>query len=297
MKESTKNLYLERMNAVLMHIQQHLDDEMDLESLAEMSFFSPVHFHRIFKGMMGETVVEHIRRIRLERAANRLTMGTSTVTDAAFDAGYESVEAFSRKFKKMFGCPPSKFQEKHWELLYEKDPGAIRYLPDSILEELAIQPQEETTMEVTVRTIDPMRVAFVRHTGPYLECDSAWETLVRWADRIGALSMSTQFIGISYDDPNVTPSDKLRYDACITIADGIEGEGEVGVQDIPGGEYATYLHIGPYEKLEQAYADFLGKWLPQSGREPGESFFEKYLNDPQTTPPEKLQTEIYIALK
>ena len=96
MKDTTRNLYHERMLTVLLHIQSHLDDDLDLESLAAMTFFSPVHFHRIFKGMMGETVVEHIRRIRLERAAIRLAMGTSSVTDAAFDAGYEAVESFQQ---------------------------------------------------------------------------------------------------------------------------------------------------------------------------------------------------------
>lgn len=297
MKDTTKNLYHERMLTVLLHIQSHLDDELELESLAAMTFFSPVHFHRIFKGMMGETVVEHIRRIRLERAAIKLAMGTSSVTDAAFDAGYEAVESFSRRFKKMFGCPPSTYQEQHWEKIYEKLPGTIHYRPDTTRTGLAIQPQEETLMDVRFVNIEPMRVAFVRHTGPYIECEDTWKTLCTWASSKGLLRMDAKYIGVSHDDPQVTPPEKLRYDACITVEENVEGEGKIGIQTIPGGEYAVTTHAGPYEKLESTYAELMGQWLLQSGREMGEACFEIYLNDPDSTPPEKLLTDIYLALK
>ena len=72
MKASTLELYKERMLRVLVHIQQHLDEPLGLEELARIACFSQYHFHRIFRGMLGESVGEHIRRLRLERAASRL---------------------------------------------------------------------------------------------------------------------------------------------------------------------------------------------------------------------------------
>ena len=45
----------------------------------------------------------------------------------------------------------------------------------------------------------------------------------------------TLFLGASYDDPDVTPADKLRYDACLTVADSVIGEGAIGVMDLVGG--------------------------------------------------------------
>jgi len=298
MKSTTKNLYHERMLTVLVHIQSHLDEDLTLESLAEITFFSAVHFHRIFKGMFGETVVEHIRRIRLERAANRLASGYSTVTDAAFDARYETVESFSRTFKKMFGCPPSKYPEQHWKILYKKIPGSVHYLPDNARKGLTFQTNEETIMEVRVETVKPMRVAFIRHIGSYIECKPAWDKLAAWAGPKGIFNANPKCIGISYDDPQVTPPDKIRYDACFTVGDDIEAEGEVGIQTIDGGRFAIFTHKGSYEGLEATYAAIMGKWLPQSGQELGESpSFELYLNNPDETPPEKLLTEIHIPLK
>jgi len=64
-----------------------------------------------------------------------------------------------------------------------------------------------------------------------------------------------------------------------------------------GAEHAILLHEGSYEKLPESYDALYGRWLPESGREPAdEPPFEKYLNDPSTTKPEDLRTEIFLPL-
>lgn len=297
MKATTKNLYHERIHAVLLHIQQNLDSDLSLESLAALTHFSPVHFHRIFKGMFGETVIEHIRRIRLERAAIRLAVGYSTVTDAAFDAQYETVESFSRTFKKMFGCPPSKYQEKHWATIYEKMPGVVHYLPDSARNKLSIQEPEDSPLKVRVEYIEPMRVAYIRHTGPYMECQTAWDKLCAWGCRNGIFEKECKIIGICYDDPQVTPQQRIRYDACVTVDESIESEGEVGIQIISGGKYAIHTHKGPYEQLEETYISLMGNWLLSSGEQLSDHVsFEHYVTDPGVTAPKDLITDLYIPL-
>lgn len=296
MKKTTENLYRERMLSVLLHIQSHLDSELDSDTLAEMTFFSPVHFHRIFKGMMGETVIEHIRRIRLERAAHRLAANAANVTTTAFDAGYETVESFSRAFKNNFGCPPSKYRKRHWDTLTERFPELVHYRPDKVHDCVRLA-EKETDMEVRIEEVDAMRVAFVRKTGPYNECGEAWSKLCSWAGPRGLLRMGAKYIGVGHDDPQVTPPDKIRYDACVTVDETINGEGEIGIQTVGGGEYAVTIHKGPYENLEATYAELMGKWLPRSGRQiGGNPCFEMYLNDPDSTPPDELLTGIYISL-
>jgi AraC family transcriptional regulator len=66
------NDYRERILRVLTHIQEHLDEPLDLEVLARVTCFSSFHFHRIFAAMTGETIADHVRRLRLERAATEL---------------------------------------------------------------------------------------------------------------------------------------------------------------------------------------------------------------------------------
>src|ERR1035438_7696056 len=113
MKTSTAADYHERILRTLAHIQAHLDDAPDLDELACVACFSPYHFHRVFRGLVGEPVQEHVRRLRLERAAHRLKLQDEAVTSVALDAGYESHEAFTRAFHNMFGMSPTQFRAAH----------------------------------------------------------------------------------------------------------------------------------------------------------------------------------------
>lgn len=90
MKPVTLHDYKRRILRVLVHIQQCLDEPLLLDELAAIACFSPFHFHRIFRGMVGESVKEHIRRLRSERAASLLRAGKLPVTEIAFDAGPHS---------------------------------------------------------------------------------------------------------------------------------------------------------------------------------------------------------------
>ena len=62
------NGYTERIQRVVDYVAGHLDEELDLETLARVGCLSPYHFHRIYRGLLGETVNETVRRLRLRRA-------------------------------------------------------------------------------------------------------------------------------------------------------------------------------------------------------------------------------------
>jgi len=82
------------------------EDHHTLGEMAGGAHSSPYHFSRLLSRDAGEPPVAMRRRVMLERAAWQLRRGTS-VTDAAFAAGYESVEGFGRAFSRAFGHPPS----------------------------------------------------------------------------------------------------------------------------------------------------------------------------------------------
>ena len=82
------------------------DEHRTLEQMADGAYASPYHFSRTLSRDAGESPVAMRRRVMLERAAWRLRGGAS-VTDAAWEAGYESLEGFSRAFARAYGHPPS----------------------------------------------------------------------------------------------------------------------------------------------------------------------------------------------
>lgn len=88
-----------------------------LPDLASAANASPFHFARQVSDAAGEAPMALRRRVLLERAAWRLQRGAA-VTETAFEAGYESVEGFTRAFTRAYGCAPSRLpaagDRGHW---------------------------------------------------------------------------------------------------------------------------------------------------------------------------------------
>jgi len=297
MKLDTRNTYAARMLRVLNHIQRHLDEPLELEALAALTHFSVSHFHRVFKGMLGETIMDHLRRIRLERACLQLQSQVS-VTEIALDAGYDSLEAFSRVFRKAFGLSPSQCRRRGRHGLFLPSPSGVHYGTGELVEFL-FDETGAAIMNVRIETLPDRKIIKVRQTGPYAESASkAWKTLCSWAAPRRLFGPTTLFIGFGLDDPSITAPEALRYDAAITVEADIDVEPPVAAETLPGGDYAIILHKGPYEKLEDTYKRIMGQWLPQSGYEfRGTQTFEVYRNNPETTPPEELLTDVHVPLK
>lgn len=295
-RTETQRDYAERILRVLVHIQNHLDDELNLDDLATLACFSPFHFHRIFRGMVGEPVREHIRRLRLERAALQLLKSRQpSVVDVALEAGYETHEAFTRAFRARFGQSPSDYRHTHRCVA----PAGVFYSPDGTVTSFDPLQAGGKDMEAKTTTLEKMHVAFVRHVGPYAEVGAAWQQLCAWAGPKGLLGPQTKMLGMCHDDPEVTAPEKIRYDACVVVGDDVRPDGNIGVQTIEGGRYATTTHRGSYSKLAETYGLLVGQWMPAHDLEPvaGQPSLEFYLNDPQQTPEDDLRTDVYMRLK
>ncbi len=292
MKASTEQDYYERIVRTLVYIQQHLDDELELDRVAGVAAFSSFHFHRIFRGLVGETLKEHVRRLRLERAAGSLKRLDVPITQIAFEAGFETHESFTRAFGAMFGASPSSYRNAH-------KPAPESASGTHIDDVSGYHPPEYgDPPPVAVKELQPMRIIFLRHVGPYSQVGATWGRLMSWAGPRGLLGPGMKMIGIVHDDPDVTPQDKIRYDAAVVISRPVEPEGEIGTMELPGGKYAVVTHKGPYDGLGKTYQQVYGNWLPKSGHELRDTpAFEQYLNSPQNTRPEDLLTLIHVPVE
>jgi AraC-like DNA-binding protein len=104
------------------------DDNRSLVEMADDAYSSPFHFSRQLSRDAGEPPVAMKRRVLLERAAWQLLQGAS-VTDTAFEAGYESVEGFSRAFTRAYGHPPSALKDQGRTAHWLAAPNGIHFHP------------------------------------------------------------------------------------------------------------------------------------------------------------------------
>lgn len=110
-KKITQRRHDERIASIRLFIDTHSDLEgaMSLGFLAKQCGWTPFHFHRVFRTVVGETVGHYVRRKRLEFAATCLANPDACIDDIAERIGYESACVFARAFKKMFGVSPGAF--------------------------------------------------------------------------------------------------------------------------------------------------------------------------------------------
>ena len=266
--------WVDRVAAVVEHVQTHLHEELAPEALAELGGFSLHHFHRVFRGITGESVMGFVRRLRLERAARRLRFGVDSVTRIAFDAGYGSHEAFTRAFRARFGRAPSEYR---------------RVLP-------AVGVIEAQLREEPVR-----HVLALRRVGPYEACGSAWAQMAAFAAQRGIV-LDGVGVGLSYDDPDVTAAEHLRYDACAPLTpEVIDSLGLLPAgfarREVPAGTYAVALHRGAFDTILDTYVALLGGWLPRQRVEiADEPVVERYVRSPGEVAPEDQLTEVLVRL-
>ena len=91
------------------YIEAHLDEEIGLSDLSQVSLYSPWYSYRIFKEYTGETPAAYLLAMRLSRSALRLKAGDCRVTDAALDSGFDSVDGYTRAFARRFGLCPAAY--------------------------------------------------------------------------------------------------------------------------------------------------------------------------------------------
>ncbi|MGZ5969888.1 MAG: AraC family transcriptional regulator [Polyangiales bacterium] len=301
MKDETRSYYELVVGKALSRIVSDLDAALDLAALARTAALSPLHFHRIFRGMVGETPLELHRRLRLERAATRLATGDAAVTGIAFEAGYETHESFTRAFREAYSASPTEFRARvrsecagppRCELAA---PSGVHF-SEPMTARFSIA--KGAVMNVDIQTIPELRVAAVSHKGPYNTISEAFARLGAIVGPAGLLQHpEAAMIAIYHDAPDVTPQAELRSDAGIVVPSGVALPQGLTELRIPAGKYAKTTHTGPYTLLGDAWARFMGSWLPDSGHRVGNgTAYEVYRNTPMNAKPEELQTDLYLSI-
>jgi DNA gyrase inhibitor GyrI len=120
-------------------------------------------------------------------------------------------------------------------------------------------------MNIEVTTLEPRRVAYMRHVGPYEGSFRKWLDFTTRLKRDGLPRKGSLFIGVPLDSPKVTPPEKLRLDTCVTVDGKYVPRKPVRVRTLAGGDYVVARNC-PVWALAKGYQELFHTWLPKSGR-------------------------------
>lgn len=284
-KPNNKAFYNQKLNIIIEYINNNLDSKIDIKTLADISCFSPFHFHRISRALLGEPIGAYISRTRVETAAKMIRYSSLDIEAIAYNVGFETPSSFSKAFKSHFGISPT----------------AYRKNKSFTLKNTNMTPK--TTLNIKkpkIQDIEDKQCLYLRLQGAYqtLDYSSAWEKLWGQVKAQKLFTKGIQMIGLPHDDPKITDDNKIRYDACLIIHKDAKPIGDIGIKTLKGGKFAVFLYQGPYKYFANVYDYIFNEWLLNTNYElRNEPTRERYISHPDRVVEDKLKTEFYIPVK
>jgi AraC family transcriptional regulator len=274
----------EFVGRALSHLHRHLYEAVSLTALAAVAGVSAFHLQRAFKHACGHSPAERLRLLRLKRASMRLHFEPPrSVTEIAFEAGYENAESFSRAFRRVVGQSPSEFRQQpdwpRWRALF-----AFPFSP------------ELPEMHVEIVHFPETAVAAVEHLGSTATVYESTRRLIEWrrANRVPPGSAATYGI---HHDLRTQAESGYRVDLAVAseraVAPNAQG---VVAKRIPGGRCAKVRHTGSREFIP-AVQWLYTEWLPASGEQLRDfpPFFH-YVNVGPDVAEHEMLTDVYLPI-
>jgi AraC family transcriptional regulator len=297
--------------SLLRHVKERLDGDVSLDALAARSGWSAYHFHRAFRRFVGETPKAYTLRLRLDRAAARLAIGTDRVTDVALDSGFGSHESFTRAFARRYGRSPERYRAatrssatrearaRHAEITETSGPCLTLYhlsLDDASACRAGDEPHRRSpfmfTPTIARKELQPQPALIVKRRVARSEiaatiAESLGKTYP-YALQNGLAIAGQPFVRYSDVGPGL-----MTMETGTPIAAPAVGVGEIEAITLPGGAAAVAVHMGPYDKLQETYAA-MERWMTEHGLRPAGAPWESYITDPAEHPdPANWRTDVF----
>ncbi len=260
-----------RLQHAVEFIEENLDSPISLTDVSKAAFSSLSYFHRIFYFMTGLTVKEYIRKRRLSRAAYQLHCTSLSITDIALNAGYETLESFTRAFKKHFGVNPRTFRKTNQEHpIFEKL---------DILKKYAINLAPKLDFNLNLEYVlykETHIIGFQTHTT--LEGGQQAIDICNFANEIIGSKKLEKYFNL-VETPifgiytNMTDENDFDYtigcleNSCKILSDNLISH------IIPTSQYAKFS-LNRTDRIKEAWHYIYGSWFPQNNqyRAPGFDF-------------------------
>jgi AraC family transcriptional regulator len=270
--------YAESVQRAIDYIEEHLDEELDLSSIAEGAYISVAQLYRVFNALAGHPVKDYIRKRRMSVAANHLRNSKRTVEELAWDSGFQSYHSFAKVFKKIVGLTPAAYRKA--DIFFSFEP--VRLYEQVVYKE--DKEQSELFPDVRVIRFMPDKMYAYLHISKQ-EAGMENEAFRIVCEKLGAFEASRNFkpkvriFGYNVDLPE--ENGESRYGYRILIMDGEEWvvDGMFTENLFIGGLYAVSKIIAsPPKAVQDKWNRLLSDWLPKSAFEIGtHQYIEEFI--------------------
>ena len=250
------------LNQIVDHIEEHLDDEIDIAAVATRLGTTEYHLRRMFSSLAGMPLSEYVRRRRMSVAAAEL-LGDGDLLDIAVRYRYGSTEAFARAFRAVHGVSPADVR---------RDGGPLR-MQQQLRFRLTVE--GNTTMDTRIaerpafRLIGHSARVPLIHEGvnPHIQAHIASLPAAEHV-RLKGLSNTEPagLLQVSADvDPDYAEGSDLTYLHGVAIDEAAEVPGDLDIIDVPAGTWAVFRTSGDYPAaLQSMWAATATDWLPSN---------------------------------
>jgi len=247
------------------YIEAHLNQNVDIASVAEAANMSRWHFQRIFKAITGDTVKAYIRTRRFSEALENLLATDRAIIDIAIDTGFESQESFTRAFKQYFSLTPGQFralgESRKFMRRVRIDDQYLRHINASISRDPDIQHRDACVfvgLQTSFYGADSEKNNFA---------DKLVELWDAFLPRMDEIPNAIPNIGFGLIEQTAKHAELLNYCSAMQVTSSAELPSDMVSLTVPAGRYALFTHVGDPMLLDDTVNYIYGTWLPHSGYE------------------------------
>lgn len=286
--------WLSRMTKALEYLEEHLQDEINLNEVARIACSSPFHFQRMFHVLTDVTVGEYVRRRRLTLAAQELVTTKEKIIEIAFKYGYDSPESFTRAFHRLHGLSPSAAREPGTNLkMYPRMSFHITLKGDQDMDYKIVDKPAFKVMGKGISASSKDGAHLKRLPDFWRECNQSGFTaqLEKMADKNSVTGECK--LGICMESK--PESMEFMYFIGVENTKDVIQEGFT-VKEIPAATWAIFETTGPMPKaMQDLNKRIYSEWFPSTGYErAGDQDMEVY--PPGRNDDDNYRSEVWIPI-
>ncbi|HMX03880.1 MAG TPA: AraC family transcriptional regulator [Chitinophagales bacterium] len=299
-----QSTYIQRINDALRYIDLHIDAELSLDVVAKVAFYSPFHFHRLFKAVTGEALLVYITRRRIEHSGLMLMHRPSmSVSEIAYAFGFSSVAVYSKTFKKVMGLSPTAFRD---ELNIKNSKiGQLdsKIGQDDLISEAYIcninnlKKWLMMQAKISIKDTHDLHFAYLTQIGVD-GIESTFQQVLKWAGPKAILSKDETFISrVFHDSFKVTDESKVRMSIGIASRHELPDDQHMSSGVISGGKTFIGRFEITLEEFEPAWNSIFIE-MHDRGYNKADGFpYELYHNNPANHPEKKYIVDLCIPIE